>query len=100
MPDSDYESSLIPDASWPGPRLHRRRLLGLLACSPFLGRLPVPEGRPLMHTYWFSLIIAGKTEFTDEEADALFEAGFDDGTLVSGCGGAFLDLAREAESLG
>jgi hypothetical protein len=53
-----------------------------------------------MQTYWFSLIVAGKKDFSDAEADALYEAGCDDGTLVSRCGVASVGFAREAESLG
>ena len=52
-----------------------------------------------MCTYWFTLIMAGKSEFTDDEAEALFEAGCDDGTLVSRCGVASIGFAREADSL-
>jgi hypothetical protein len=46
------------------------------------------------------LTLAGKEEFTDAKADALYEAGCDDGTLVSRCGVASVGFAREAESLG
>jgi hypothetical protein len=52
-----------------------------------------------MPTHDFTLIIAGKSEFTDAEADALYEAGCDDGLLVSRCGVAFIDFGREAGSL-
>jgi hypothetical protein len=50
-------------------------------------------------TYWFTLIMAGKAEFTDDEAEVLFEAGCDDGTLVSRSGVASIGFAREADSL-
>jgi hypothetical protein len=53
-----------------------------------------------MQTYWFSLIVAGKTDFSDADFDALFEAGCDDGTPGSCCGVASVGFAREAESLG
>jgi hypothetical protein len=53
-----------------------------------------------MLTYWFSLTLARKSEFTDEDFDALYEAGCDDGTPGSCCGVASVGFARKAESLG
>jgi hypothetical protein len=52
-----------------------------------------------MPAYDFSLIVAGNSEFTDEDADALFEAGCDDGTPGSLCGVASVTFKRAADSL-
>jgi hypothetical protein len=52
-----------------------------------------------MPAYDFSLIVSGRTEFTDEDVDALFEAGCDDGTPGSICGVASVGFARESDSL-
>jgi hypothetical protein len=53
-----------------------------------------------MPAYHFDLIVAGKSEFTDADVDALFESGCDDGTPGSCCGVASVTFTREAESLG
>ncbi len=47
----------------------------------------------------FTLFIKGLTEFTDEQADALYEAGCSDGSLASGDGQAWIGFDREAGSL-
>ena len=52
-----------------------------------------------MKMYDFTLVLADLAELTDDQADALFEAGCDDATPVSRDGHAFLHFAREAESL-
>jgi hypothetical protein len=52
-----------------------------------------------VRAFRFSLIIAGKPDFTDEEVDALFEAVCDDGTPGSSCGVASIIFTREANSL-
>jgi hypothetical protein len=53
-----------------------------------------------MPAYHFDLIVGGKSEFTDADFDALFEAGCDDGTVGSCCGVISVTFTREAESLG
>ena len=52
-----------------------------------------------MKTYWFHVFLSGIDEMTDEIADALFEAGCDDGTPSSSQGVAQIYFAREADSL-
>jgi hypothetical protein len=52
-----------------------------------------------MKTYHFTLILTGPLELTEDIADALFEAGCDDGTPGT-CNEAFsIDFHREASSL-
>jgi hypothetical protein len=52
-----------------------------------------------MNKYDFTLILAESLELTDGIADALFEAGCDDGTPGT-CNGVFsIDFHREAASL-
>ncbi len=52
-----------------------------------------------MTKYEFALVLKGPLELTDDIADALFEAGCDDGT-PGACEGVFsIDFHREAESL-
>ena len=52
-----------------------------------------------MKHYEFDIVLADITELTDEQADALFAAGCDDGTLVSCNGIAWIHFDREAVSL-
>lgn len=52
-----------------------------------------------MKTYEFNVILIDVSEATDEHADALFEAGCDDGTLVSRNDQAWIHFDREASSL-
>ena len=49
--------------------------------------------------YEFQLILKEGTEITEELADALFEAGCDDGTPGTFCGVPNIRFHREAESL-
>ncbi|MDA2931147.1 hypothetical protein MYX84_14580 [Acidobacteria bacterium AH-259-O06] len=52
-----------------------------------------------MTKYEFTLILKGSLELTEEIADALFEAGCDDGTPGT-CNGVFsIDFHRHANSL-
>ncbi|HUT91054.1 MAG TPA: hypothetical protein VMY37_16245 [Thermoguttaceae bacterium] len=51
-----------------------------------------------MATYRFTVILAGLREISDELADALFEAGCDDGSPWSSQGVAAVGFDREAES--
>jgi hypothetical protein len=52
-----------------------------------------------MKTYEFDVVLKNVSEVTDEQADALFAAGCDDGTPV-GCNGiAWIHFDREAVSL-
>jgi hypothetical protein len=52
-----------------------------------------------MPAYDFSLIVAGRTEFSDADVDALFEAGCDDGTPGSCNRVASVYFTREGDSL-
>lgn len=52
-----------------------------------------------MKTYEFDVILKDLAEVTDEQADALFEAGCDDGTPASCDGVAWIHFDREAPSL-
>jgi hypothetical protein len=52
-----------------------------------------------MKMHHFSLILSGITEVTDEAADALYEAGCDDGSFASRDGIAFVMFHRKAGSL-
>lgn len=52
-----------------------------------------------MKTYEFDVLLQGISEATDEHSDALFEAGCDDGTLVSRDGVAWIHFDRDAPSL-
>ena len=52
-----------------------------------------------MPKYEFTLILKGSPELTDEVANALFEAGCDDGSPGT-CDGVFsIDFHRDADSL-
>jgi hypothetical protein len=57
------------------------------------------DGVESMRTHEFSVILSGVSEVTEEAADALFEAGCDDGTFVSRDGVAYVAFSREADSL-
>ena len=52
-----------------------------------------------MKTYEFDVILKGIEELTDENADALFDAGCDDGTLVSRDGITWIHFDRQSPSL-
>jgi hypothetical protein len=52
-----------------------------------------------MKSYDFKMILAGISDVTDDQGDALFEAGCDDGTLVSRDGAVFVRFSRESNSL-
>jgi hypothetical protein len=52
-----------------------------------------------MATYEFQLILGNITSMSDEIADALFDAGCDDGTPFSGQGTAAIGFSRESESI-
>ncbi len=52
-----------------------------------------------MKTYWFHVYLAGVDEMTDDIAEALFEAGCEDGLPSSSEGVAEVYFAREADSL-
>jgi len=52
-----------------------------------------------MKTYWFHVFLAGVDSITDETAEALFEAGCNDGLPSSSGGLAQVSFAREADSL-
>jgi hypothetical protein len=53
-----------------------------------------------VRSHRFTLIVEGPDLQTDANADALFEAGCDDGTIGSVDGVQFLEFTREANSLG
>lgn len=50
-------------------------------------------------TYEFDAVLQDETEVTDDQADALFAAGCDDGTPASNNGTAWIHFDREAASL-
>jgi hypothetical protein len=52
-----------------------------------------------MKTYNFKLVLADTSDVTDVQGDALYEAGCDDGTIVSRDGVAFIRFSRESSSL-
>ena len=52
-----------------------------------------------MRSYDFKLVLAGVSHVTDDQGDALFEAGCDDGTILSRDGEVFVRVSRESESL-
>jgi hypothetical protein len=52
-----------------------------------------------MRIYEFKLILAELQEVSDDQADALYRAGCDDGTIASRDREAFIQFAREANSL-
>ena len=52
-----------------------------------------------MKTYWFHVFLAGIDSMTDEIAEALCEAGCNDGLPSSSEGYAQVYFAREADSL-
>jgi hypothetical protein len=49
--------------------------------------------------YEFDVVLRGVDELTDDQADALFAAGCDDGTPASSSGTAWIHFDREASSL-
>ncbi len=51
-----------------------------------------------MKTYEFSLVLT-VSQVTDDDCDALYEAGCDDGTVVTRDGVTHIAFDREAESL-
>lgn len=52
-----------------------------------------------MKKYDFTLILSGPLELTEEIAEALFEAGCDDGTPGTSGGVFLIDFHRQASSL-
>jgi hypothetical protein len=52
-----------------------------------------------MKTYEFDVVLNGIAAVTDDQADALFEAGCDDGTPACSDGAAWIHFDREAPSL-
>ena len=52
-----------------------------------------------MKIYEFDVVLKAVAEITDEQADALFAAGCDDGTPVSSNGRAWVHFDREEASL-
>ena len=52
-----------------------------------------------MKTYKFDVVLKGAGQVTDDQADALFAAGCDDGTPASSGGTAWIHFDREAPSL-
>ena len=75
--------------------------------AALLTTVPTRSGRILFHSlkdvrmarYEFTLILSGSLELTEDIADALFEAGCDDGTPGT-CNGVFsIDFHRDADSL-
>jgi hypothetical protein len=52
-----------------------------------------------MKSYDFTLVLAGVSDVTEDQGDILFEAGCDDGTIVSRDGAVFVRFTRESTSL-
>ena len=52
-----------------------------------------------MNEYEFTVILQNLSEMTEEAANALYEAGCDDGTPVSSEGKAWVSFLRDANSL-
>jgi hypothetical protein len=52
-----------------------------------------------MKSYDFKLVLAGITDLSDDQGDALFQAGCDDGTIVARDGSVFVRFTRESTSL-
>ena len=52
-----------------------------------------------MKTYEFNVVLKDTTDVTDDQADALFAAGCEDGTPASSNGTAWVHFDRQAPSL-
>jgi hypothetical protein len=52
-----------------------------------------------MKSYDFKLVLADISDVTDDQGDALFEAGCDDGTIVNRDGEVFVRFSRESATL-
>jgi hypothetical protein len=52
-----------------------------------------------MKTYGFAVVLAAGTDITEDLADALFDAGCDDGTPGQRCGVPVITFSREADCL-
>jgi hypothetical protein len=52
-----------------------------------------------MKTYEFKIVLNGVSDVSDDEGDALYKAGCDDGTIVSREGSVFIRFSRESTSL-
>ena len=52
-----------------------------------------------MRSYDFKLVLAGVADVTDDQGEALFQSGCDDGTIVSRDGEVFVRFLRESTSL-
>jgi hypothetical protein len=52
-----------------------------------------------MKEYDVKLVLANVFDVTDDQGDALFEAGCNDGTIVCRDGQVFIDFTRESASL-
>jgi hypothetical protein len=52
-----------------------------------------------MPSWDFTVVLKGVEEMSDELANALYEAGCDDGTVGSSCGVASVSFSRESHTL-
>jgi hypothetical protein len=52
-----------------------------------------------MKTYDFKLVLGGVTDVSDDEGETLYQAGCDDGTIVTRDGTVFIRFSRESSSL-
>jgi hypothetical protein len=52
-----------------------------------------------MKSYDFKLVLVGGTDISDAQEDALFQAGCDDGTIVTRDGRLFVRFSRNSSSL-
>jgi len=58
-----------------------------------------PVGLTIMKSYDFKLVLADVSDITDDQGDALFEAGCDDATVISRDGAVFVRFSRKSDSL-
>ena len=52
-----------------------------------------------MKTYEFKLVLGGVSDISDDQGDTLYQAGCDDGTIVTRDGTVFIRFSRESSSL-
>jgi hypothetical protein len=52
-----------------------------------------------MKSYDFKLVLFGLSDISDNQGDALYDAGCDDGTIVTRDGTVFVRFSRESTSL-
>jgi hypothetical protein len=80
-------------------RAYLRIMRGTLGDASMTAPIEPTRIEATMKTYEFDVILKDATEVSDDQADALFEAGCDDGTPTSCDGLAWIHFEREAPSL-